>query len=83
MTATTSTSKAITERVFQLDYSLKHNEVTEHTTSLGYFHGMRLLVLAENEMEAVSKLTVWHDDGKPEAIKATDLGTCLVVIERA
>jgi len=64
--------------VFQLEYSLKYHKVTKFTTPLGYFHNMKLLISAKNVREAVKTLKLWHRDGRPEAIKATDLGHCVI-----
>ena len=63
--------------VFKLEYSLKYHKVTKYTTPLGYFHDMQLLVVAPDMKEAIKTLKLWHDDGEPEAIKATDLGRCV------
>jgi len=65
--------------VFKFDYSLKYNEVTKHTTSLGYFHDMKLMVFAPSLHEAVNLLKLWHDDGVPEGIRFVDLGRCVDV----
>jgi hypothetical protein len=62
---------------FKLDYSLKFKEITKHTTELGYFHDLSLVVVAINQQEAVKMLRVWHYDGVPEGIKATPLGKCV------
>ncbi len=68
---------ALLGNVFKLEYSLKYHEVTKYTTPLGYFHDMQLLVVAPDMKEATKTLKLWHDDGEPEAIKATDLGRCV------
>ena len=64
-------------RVFQFNYSLKYNEVTKHTTELGYFHDMQLMVVAPNVKEALDLLKLWHDDGTPEGVRFSDLGRCV------
>lgn len=64
-------------KVFKLEYSLKYNEATKMATELGYFHDLKALVVAKNVNEAVDILRLWHDDGKPEGIKSTDLGGCI------
>lgn len=60
--------------VYELRYALKYKEVTRHTTSLGYFHDLRMLLLAKSEECAVEVLRCRHNDGTPEAIKVTSLG---------
>ena len=68
---------ALCGNVFDLRYSLKCHKITEFTTTLGYFHDMKLLVIAENENEAVRTLNLFHDNGTPEAVKVINLGKCV------
>jgi hypothetical protein len=68
---------ALIGQLFQFDYSLKFKEITKHTTKLGYFHDLKLSVVAKNLNDAVEMLKLWHDDGVPEGIRVTELGQCV------
>lgn len=69
---------ACRNHVFQLEYSVKIAPPTKHSTALGYFHGLKRLVVAPNLEAAVALLKRLHSGETVEGIKETDMGNCIV-----
>lgn len=64
---------------FKLDYSLKMNADYEPAGFISVHHNQSLVIIAKHQKEAVEYLfKIYEEEGKPESIAITALGTCLI-----